>query len=230
MKGRSIAALLALCALAAAPTAAAAASLPAAICTADAPWVKRETGALIQALPRLETAFRHLTQSLSALPQMDATPPARATLAPPRQAMARSYGELARLLPLRDAGPEAWPLKFLEEQLPAGLPLPQLTPPDRGEVLRAAFARALIAQEAAEQKGALVRFLARLDMTRALLAGPLSSLSDREALALLAGRGLAESYETGFREPARRLIDAGEEKLAFRLQQQVTTMCQEARP
>lgn len=142
------------------------------------------------------------------------------------------YRALARLLPLREAGNEAWPMKFVLEEIPGGVSLPDFDPPDREEVLRAAFLRELVTVPLPGPERSKVRFLARLEMT-----GWLEDIKDDSgisegtigALHILASGALDEAYEADFRRPALRVLDHGwHTSLANRLRSQVQRMCEEA--
>lgn len=123
-------------------------------------------------------------------------------------------------------------MKFLLEEIPGGAPLPDFDPPDREEVLRAAFLRELVTVPLTGLERSKVRFLARLEMTGSLLGfeGERGrSESDTGALHILASGALAEAYEADFRRPALRVLDDGwHTSLASRLRSQVARMCEEA--
>lgn len=142
------------------------------------------------------------------------------------------YRALARLLPLREAGNEMWPMKFLLEEIPGGVPLPDFDPPDREEVLRAAFLRELVTVPLPGPERSKVRFLARLEMAGSMLGFEGESHiseSTTDALHILASGALAEAYEADFRQPALRVLDDGwHTSLASRLRSQVQRMCEEA--
>lgn len=206
---------------------------PPEICAADAGWADddwMETGR------EFEESFREFdwrfvafsARLAKAVPAEDAMPDA-AAIAGLRTAMDDVYRALAHLVPLREAGDEAWPMKFLLEAIPGGIPLPDFDPPDRGEVLRAAFVRELLTVSIPGPERSQVRFLARLDMTRALLDAEAASPTDIGALRILAGGALDEAYEADFRKPALRVLDNGwHTSLASRLRRQVVDMCGEA--
>lgn len=233
---RAATAFMLAAALAVTPGAARAAvniSPSAALCAADARWVAATPGVLAQemrqAFREFDGRFRSFAQNLSASAGKTEQMPDKKELAALRSETAGLYRALAKLLPLREAGNDAWPMKFLEENIPGGVPLPDFDPPDREEVLRAAFVREL-ADRAREQDGrSPLRFLARLEMSRALLHSDAPSVTDIGALHMLAAGALASAYETDFRYPAQQILEEGDGKpLAARLRQQVQSMCKEA--
>lgn len=141
------------------------------------------------------------------------------------------YRALARVLPLREAGNEMWSMKFLLEEIPGGVPLPDFDPPDREEVLRAAFLRELVTVPLPGPERSKVRFLARLEMTGWLDIKDESGISEGTigALHILASGALTEAYEADFRQPALRVLgDGWHTSLASRLRSQVQRMCEEA--
>ena len=151
-----------------------------------------------------------------------------AAMADLRTAMADVHRALAQLIPMREAGNEAWPMKFLLEEIPGGMSLPDFDPPDREEVLRAAFVRELVTVSVPGAERSKVRFLARLEMTRALLHADAASENDLDALRVLADGALAEAYDADFREPALRVLDdVWHTSFATRLRRQVAQMCVE---
>ncbi|MBH1944873.1 hypothetical protein I5L01_11590 [Erythrobacter sp. YJ-T3-07] len=185
-----------------------------------------------QAFHALDDRFIAFSQALAAAFEDDDQVPDAAALAELSAEMAEVYGILVRLFPMRDAGNEVWPLKFVEEDIPGGIPLPDFDPPDRQEVLRAAFVRELVSVHLPDNEATLVRFIARLEMTRSLLqpAGDIAwSEIDIGALRILATGALAEAYEEDLRTPALRVLDDGwHTSLASRLRWQVVQMCEEA--
>lgn len=202
------------------------------ICADGADWVDDNP---VEIAREFEEAFREfdwrftafsgrLSESFGAA---DAAPDA-ASRAGLRTAMSDVYRALAQLIPMRSAGNEAWPMKFLLEEIPAGIPLPDFDPSDREEMLRAAFLRELATVSLPGPERSKVRFLARLDMTYALLNADAASETDLETLRVLAGGALAEAYDADFREPALRVLDNGwHTSLASRFRRQVTQMCAE---
>lgn len=136
---------------------------------------------------------------------------------------------LGRILPMRDAGNEIWPMKFLLEEM-FDIRLPDYDPPDREEALRAAFLGELVQAEMGEQS--LVRFLSRLEMIYVMLLGADPSAiseTDLGALRILAGGHLAESYREDFQPLARRVLsDSWHTSLGRRLRAGVHVMCEKA--
>lgn len=139
---------------------------------------------------------------------------------------------LGRMLPLRDGGNDAWPMKFLIESISGDrVSLPQLDSFDRDEAERAAFLRLMLKH--ARQRASVVRFLSRFEMTHGLLGAwqrGEASASDRGALRQLAGGALRDSFRQDFRAPAERVLDDGWHlPLAARLHGELRRMCEEAR-
>lgn len=209
-------------------------SPPPEICTGGAGWADDDAEATAQ---EFEQAFREFDQRFTVFSERFAEAfdteedrPDMAATAALRAAMEDVYRALARLIPLRDAGDEAWPMKLLLNDIPGGVPLPELDPPDRDEVLRAAFLRELTTVALPGEPRSKVRFLARLDMTRMLLdaTGEGSGERNENALRILADDALVEAYDADFRRPALRVLDDGwHTSLASRLRSQVARMCGE---
>lgn len=207
------------------------------ICANDAAWADDDAG---ETAREFEEAFREFDQRFTAFSTRftrafgeDGGLPSEAETAELREAMDEVYRALAHLIPMRDAGNEYWPMKFLLEEMPGGVPLPDFDPPDHEEVLRAAVLRELVTVSLPGPERSKVRFLARLEMTRSLLgSGAEGAPSDSGigALQTLAAGLLTESYEADFRRPALRVLDDGwHTSLASRLRSQVERMCEEAR-
>lgn len=206
---------------------------PPEICAADAGWVDddwMETGREFEeAFREFDWRFIAFSERLAKAVPTDDRMPDAATMEGLRTAMDEVYRALAHIVPLRDAGNEAWPMKFLLESIPGGIPLPDFDPPDREEVLRAAFLRELVTVPMPGSERSQLRFLARLDMARALLDAGAASPTDIGALHILAGGALNEAYVADFRKPALRVLEGGwHTSLASRLRRQVARMCLEA--
>lgn len=212
---------------------------PPEICARKAHWVDDSPNETAQefeeAFGAFDERFRAFATRLAQDFDAESPLPDPATTARLRADMAEVYRALANLLPLRDAGNEAWPMKFLIEEIPGGVTLPGLTPPDRGEILRAAFLRSLVSVPMPSKAGSLapdrsrVRFLARLDMTRALLSADAPSQNDIDALRLLAKDALTQSYDFDFHRPALIVLgDRWHISLASRLRAEVARMCEDA--
>lgn len=209
---------------------------PPEICARNAGWAD---DAAEETAREFEEAFREFDWRFTAFSERFARAfhtegqvPDASEMAALRAGMEDVYRALARLLPLRDAGNDAWPMKFLLEAIPGGVPLPDFDPPDREEVLRAAFLRELATVSLPGPDRSKVRFLARLEMTGTWLDiedGGDRSESTTGALHILASGALTEAYETDFRRPALRVLDDGwHTSLASRLKSQVVRMCAEA--
>ncbi len=206
---------------------------PSEICAADAGWADDnpdETArAFEEAYREFDWRFVAFSERLEKAVRADEGPPGAAAMSDLRAAIERVYRALAHLLPLREAGNEAWPMKFLLENIPGGVPLPDFDPPDREEVLRAAFLRELASVALPGAERSKLRFWARLDMTRALLDADRAEGTDLGALRVLASGALAEAYEADVRRPALHILgDGWHSSLASRLRGQVRHMCREA--
>ncbi len=206
---------------------------PAEICEGAAGWVDDDPDATARefetGFEAFDTAFEAFAQDFArAYSGVDAEPDA-AEIARLHAKGVDAFGALERLIPLRDAGNEVWPMKFLLEDIPRGVPLPQFDPPDRMEVLRAAFTRELARTGLAGPKPSTVTFLAHFELALVYLDSEDLGATDHGTLGVLAGGLLAEAYEAGFRRPALRVLEDGwHTSLASRLRQQVRVMCREA--
>jgi hypothetical protein len=202
---------------------------PSEICAADAGWADDnpdETArAFEEAFREFDWRFVAFSERLEKAVRADEG----AAMSDLRAEIEAVYRALAHLLPLREAGNEAWPMKFLIEDIPGGVPLPDFDPPDREEVLRAAFLREMVSVALPGAERSKVRFWARLGMTRALLDADTVDATDLGALRVLAGGALAEAYEADVRRPALYILgDGWHPSLASRLRGQVRQMCREA--
>lgn len=209
---------------------------PPEICARNADWVD---DAPEETAREFEEAFREFDWRFTAFSERfarafhaEGQAPDANEMATLRAGMEEVYRALAHLLPLREADTEAWPMKFLLEEVPGGVPLPDFDPPDREEVLRAAFLRELVTVSLPGPDRSKVRFLARLEMTGSMLGFEGESgmsESTMGALHILASGALAEAYEADFRQPALRVLgDGWHTSLASRLRSQVLHMCEEA--
>lgn len=203
------------------------------ICARNAEWVDdnaAETGREFdEAFGEFDGRFTAFSERLSDALRAGDGPPEATAIVGLRTAIADVYRALARLIPMRAAGNHAWPMKLLLEEIPGGVRLPDFDPPDREQVLRAAFLRALVTVPLPGQERSKVRFLARLDMARALLDADTGSSTDVDALRVLANGALAEAYDADFRKPALRVLgDGWHTSLAGRLKREVQRMCSEA--
>lgn len=206
---------------------------PSEICVADAGWADDnpdETArAFEEAFREFDWRFVVFSERLEKAVRADEGQPGAAAMSDLRAEIEAVYRALAHLLPLREAGNEAWPMKFLIEDIPGGVPLPDFDPPDREEVLRAAFLREMVSVALPGAERSKVRFWARLGMTRALLDADTADATDLGALRVLAGGALAEAYEADVRRPALYILgDGWHPSLASRLRGQVRQMCREA--
>ena len=206
---------------------------PAEICEGAAGWADDAPDATAR---EFETAFEAFDTQFEAFAQdfahaysgVDAEPDA-AEIARLHAKGVDAFRALERLIPLRDAGNEVWPMKFLLEDIPRGVPLPQFDLPDRMEVLRAAFTRELEHTGAAGPRPWPMTFLAHFELALVYLDSENFGATDHGTLGVLAGGLLAEAYEAGFRQPALRVLDDGwHTSLASRRRQQVKVMCREA--
>lgn len=209
---------------------------PPEICTRNADWVDDspdETGREFEeAFREFDWRFIAFSERFARAFHTEGQVPDASEMAALRADMEEVYRALARLFPLREAGNDAWPMKFLLEEIPGGVPLPDFDPPDREEVLRAAFLRELVTVPMPGPDRSKVRFLARLEMTSSMLGfeGE-SGMSESTigALHILANGALTEAYEADFRQPALRVLgDGWHTSLASRLRSQVQRMCEEA--
>lgn len=211
-------------------------SPPSDICASHADWVDddpEETArAFGEAFREFDRHFTAFSARFAEAFESEAYLPDPATISGLHTGIVELYLTLAQFIPMRDAGNEAWPLKFLEEEMSSGISLPDFDPPDRQEVLRAAFLREIVSVPLAEPEGAHVRFIARLELTRSLLepgGASVRSESEMGALHILATGALAEAYDADFRHPALRVLnDDWHSNLASRLRWQVVRMCREA--
>ena len=205
---------------------------PAGICENSAGWVDDDPTATARefaaAFKAFDTQFAAFSQDFARAYPGAGEKPDAAEFARLRVEVGGAFTALERLIPLRDAGNGVWPMKFLLEDIPAGVPLPQFDPADRPEVLQAAFMRELARTELPGRDPSPVRFLAYFEMAFVFLVSDSISDTDHGALEVLAGGALAEAYEEGFRQPALRVLEDGwHTSLASRLRQQVKTMCRE---